>query len=171
MRKDNREAANESIRQAGDPAMLEDLLIYLAKRCNTAALESDVRELQITLNQKTAGQPQYAKSGDINVDVNFDRVRMCILGNAVGMVRDGTIDRLAAEVSPAVIQDKTGMMDRDRRIAEENERFWGMEVAPEVLKYLVQDLDRATNDRDREYIKRNIVCEAYAIVLSGRLPK
>ena len=79
MRKDNREAANESIRQAGDPAMLEDLLIYLAKRCNTAALESDVRELQITLNQKTAGQPQYAKSGDINVDVNFDRVRMCIL--------------------------------------------------------------------------------------------
>lgn len=170
MSEDKRAGVNEIINRI-DARPLEEFLIATAKSCNTAALESDVRELQIMLSQKTAGQPQYAKSGDIDVDANFDRVRMCILGNAVGMVRDGTIDRLVAEVPPAIIQDKTGMKDRDRRIAEENERFWGTEVAPEVLKNLVYDLERSTNERDREYIKRNIVCEAYAIVLSGRLPK
>ncbi len=170
MREDKRAGVNEIVSHL-DAGPLEEFLIATAKRCNTAALESDVMELQIMLNQKTAGQPQYAKGGDISVDANFDRVRMCILGNAVGMVRDGTIDRLAAEVPPAVIQDKTGMKDRDRRIAEENERFWGMEVAPEVLKNLVYDLERVQSEQEREIIKRNIICEAYAIVLSGRLPK
>lgn len=57
-------------------------------KSNVQMLQKLCRDWRRMATQKTGGQPKYAKSGDIDIEVNLERIKMCLLGEAVALARN-----------------------------------------------------------------------------------
>lgn len=119
------------------------------------------------LCQKTAGQESYAKTGDIRIEGNFERVRMGLLNNGIRLARSGMLDQadLIGDMPALPVADKRRMKDRDRDEASIRETFWGRAVDGAGFRRLVDELE----NHDSEALRRAVVLETVLIVLSGRL--
>lgn len=71
---------------------IEDMLMVMAYQgyveSNVQTLQKLCRDWRRMATQEIGGQPKYAKSGGIDIEVNLERIKMCLLGVAVALARD-----------------------------------------------------------------------------------
>ncbi len=131
---------------------LEDMLMVMAYKghikANVPELKEYCADWHSMSTQKTGGQPKYAKSGDIDIGANLERIRMCLLGFAVALARNDTFHRICAPGSDAeVLRESVGA-------------WWGLYNSP-----------REFQDGKIEHAKMGILYNAVALTESGELDK
>lgn len=128
----------------------EDMLMVMAYqgyiRSNVQTLQKLCRDWRRMATQKTGGQPKYAKSGDIDIEVNLERIRMCILGEAVALARDGEFQEECTKNSDGeILRESVG-------------EWWGLYNSP-----------REFQNGKMEDAKMGILCNAVALMEAGEL--
>lgn len=168
-----------------DPAPLEDfglwsILQNWGRTTNIPLLKDLAGQWIRMATQKTAGQKQYAKKGDIDFE-NIERIRMGILWEAAALVFSGRLDKIEREA------DADGADRQEAIPPAPGSSTWsallhGAQRAniPQLKALVHHWVRRATQRTDRqedriygtlENVKMAIVCEAVALVLSGELDK
>ncbi len=124
---------------------LEDMLMVMAYqgyiRSNVQTPQKLCRDWRRMATQKTGGQPKYAKSGDIDIEVNLERIRMSILGEAVALAREDAFQEECTK-------------DSDEEILRESVgAWWGLYNSPRELQ-----------GGKMEDAKMGILCNAVALM-------
>ena len=115
-------------------------------RSNVQTLKKLCRDWHRMATQKTGGQPQYAKPGDINIEANLARIRMCILGETVAMARDGEFqEECTKDSDEAILRESVGA-------------WWGLYNSP-----------REFQNGKMEDAKMGILCNAVALMENGEV--
>lgn len=115
-------------------------------KSNVQTLKTLCRDWNRMATQKTGGQPKYAKSGDIDIEANLERIRMCILGEAVALARDGEFqEECTKDSDEAILRESVGA-------------WWGLYNSPRELQ-----------SGKMEDAKMEILCNAVALMEAGEL--
>lgn len=131
----------------------EDMLMVMAYqgyvRSNVQTLQKLCRDWRRMATQKTGGQPKYAKSaksGDIDIEVNLERIRMSILGEAVALAREEAFQEECTKDSDGeILRESVGA-------------WWGLYNSP-----------REFQNGKMENAKMGILCNAVALMEDGEL--
>ena len=155
-----------------------DLIVHLTLLSegppDIPALGRATDEMLRMMCQKTGGQPQYAKTGDIHVDTNLDRVTAELLAGEIRLVNSGYLNSIdcIGPMEPRHFEPASSK-DRDRNEAAMRELYWGQPIDPAEQREAVEKwLKRWRNTKLRwEYEKQawNLCMMCMCNVLSGRL--
>lgn len=115
-------------------------------KSNVQTLQKLCRDWRRMATQKTGGQPKYAKSGDIDIEVNLERIKMCLLGEAVALARN-------EEFQTECTTDSDGEILRESVGA-----WWGLYNSP-----------REFQNGEIEHAKMGILCNAVALMETAEL--
>ena len=115
-------------------------------KSNVQMLQKLCRDWRRMATQKTGGQPKYAKSGDIDIEVNLERIKMCLLGEAVALARD-------EEFQTECTKDSDGEILRESVGA-----WWGL-----------YNSQREFQNGEIEHAKMGILCNAVALMETAEL--
>lgn len=115
-------------------------------KSNVQTLQKLCRDWRRMATQKTGGQPKYAKSGDIDIEVNLERIKMCLLGEAVALARN-------EEFQTECTKDSDGEILRESVGA-----WWGLYNSP-----------REFQNGEIEHEKMGILCNAVALMETAEL--
>lgn len=117
-------------------------------RSNVQTLQKLCRDWRRMATQKTGGQPKYAKYGDIDIEVNLERIKMCLLGEAVALARDEEFQTECTKGSDGeILRESVGA-------------WWGLYNSP-----------REFQNGEIEHAKMGILCNAVALMEKAGLEK